>query len=282
MRTHIDWLTFTMTPRYGTFDNEGMSTGEDYAAAIEAAWHATFDIETLAGAFSGVWEKQEKSRAPYSDCWANRDSGITLFAGIALNHCCVEISGTGCEKLIQENLLAQVLGAVANRITRIDIACDIETQITPTEFVSALKHKRMRSGGHQFSSSGETQYVGSRKSDRFARVYRYNKPHPRAHLLRIEHVFHKENAKRVAAAIVESGIESVSVSAGIAFGWAHEVWEPEKIDPVDISVVSVERNVGATVFWLVTSVSPAFKRLCDSGVILDPEAFLRTYFLPQE
>jgi len=279
MRKHIDWLTFTMTPRYDSKPESEMSVNEDYATAIEKAWFATFDAETLADAFGGEWQKQEKSRAPYTDAWTLPGAGITLFAGVSLNHCCVEISGKGCERLIEKNLLARVLGAVQTRVTRIDIACDIETEIQPSVFVSEMKHKRMRSGGTQNSASGNTCYVGSRTSDRFARVYRYNKPHPRAHLLRVEHEFHKAQAKRVAQEIVDGGIDAVAVAAGEAFGWAHRTWDVGKIEPADLSVVAAERNAGKTVFWLCNSVAPAFKRLCEDGVIRDPQEFINRYFL---
>jgi len=279
MRSHIDWITFTMTPRYGTFDNEGMSVGDDYASAIEAAWTATFDAETLAGAFGGQWEKLEKSRAPYTDAWSLVEAGVTLFAGIHLNHCCVEISGKGCERLIEKDLLEKCLLACQTRVTRIDVACDIETTVHPSEFVGQVSHKRMRSGGSQHSASGDTEYVGSRTSDRFARVYRYNKPHPRAHLLRVEHVFHKEYAKKVADEILKMGVGAVANSAGKAFGWQHVVWQPDDNSGSDISIVQAERNAGKTVFWLVNSVAPAFRRLCENGTISDPEAFINRFFL---
>lgn len=282
MRNHIDWLTFTMAPRYGTFDNEGMSVGDDYAAAIEAAWKFTFSPEILSAAFGGQWEKQERSRAPYTDAWTLPEAGVTLFAGISLNHCCVEISGSGCERLIQAGLLETVLAAVVGRVTRIDIASDIETTTTPAEFVAQKSHKRMRSGGSQHSASGDTEYVGSRTSERFARVYRYNPPHPRSHLLRIEHVFHKAYAKKVAQTILDSSLGSVAFAAGEAFGWNHADWQPANETPVSLSIVSVERNAGKTVFWLVNSVAPAFKRLCGDGTILDAEEFLKRYFLSPE
>jgi len=280
MRSHIDWLTFTMTPRYGTYDASNMTIGEDYATAIEQAWIATFDNETLAKAFGGAWEKQEKSRAPYTDAWTLQGAGVTLYAGISLSHVCVEISGSGCERLIQAGLLEKILGAVADRTTRIDIACDIETEIQPTIFVSETKHKRMRSSGYQKSASGETCYVGSKTSERYARVYRYAEPHPRAHLLRVEHVFHKAYAKRVAWQVLEGGIDAVANAAGEAFGWNHDIWRPLDNNVPDISIVNAERNAGKTVFWLVNSVSPAFKRLCETGVISDPQEFIKRYFLP--
>jgi len=279
MRTHVDWLTFTMSPRYGTYDASNMSVGEDYATAIEAAWIATFDADLLAKAFGGEWEKQEKSRAPYSDAWSLAGSGIMLYAGVSLNHCCVEISGQGCEKLIEANLLERIIHCVQDRITRIDIASDIETSISPVTFVGSLKHDRMRSSGHQLSASGETCYVGSRKSERYARVYRYFAPHPRSKYLRVEHVFRGDYACNVGRAILNSGLDSVASSAGAAFGWAHHTWQPNAQTEVDLSIVKAERTTGSTVYWLMKQVAPAFKRLCAEGVIVDPEKFLRDYFL---
>ncbi len=279
MRTHVDWLTFTMAPEYGTYDNSNMTTGEDYATAIEQAWLATFDADCLGRAFGGEWEKLEKSRAPYSDAWASRDNGITLFAGISLNHCCVEISGQGCEILIQKGLLERVLLAVQERITRIDIASDIETSISPLTFVGSLKHDRMRSSGHQLSASGETCYVGSRKSERYARVYRYFEPHPRSAYLRVEHVFRGDYARNVGGAILHTGVDNVASAAGEAFGWAHDTWQPNATTQVDLSIVKAERTTGSTVYWLMKQVAPAFKRLCAEGVITDPEKFCRDYFI---
>jgi len=270
-----------MIPRYESHPENEMLQGEYYANAIEKAWLATFDTETLALAFGGPWEKAERSRAPYTDAWTQKELGLTLFAGISLNHCCVEISGGGCEKLIEKGLLEKIIGAVADRVTRIDIASDIETDVSPEQFVSVRSHNRMRSGGKQYSSSGETEYVGSRSSNRFARVYRYKKPHPRSHLLRVEHEFHREDAKRVAFAIIETGVDGVAASAGKVFGWKHSVWKPDDNQLPDLSVVKAERNAGTTVFWLVNSVAPAFKRLCMDGTIKDPDAFLKQFFLSE-
>jgi len=279
MRTHIDWLTFTMTPRYGTYDASNMSVGEDYATAIEHAWIETFDTETLANAFGGQWEKQEKSRAPYSDAWTQKNLGITLYAGISLTHCCVEISGSGCEILIEKNLLESILTAVVDRITRIDIACDIETKISPVEFVAVTRHARMRSSGHQLSASGETCYVGSRKSERYARVYRYFAPHPRAAYLRVEHVFRSDHAVDAGYTILAAGLDNVACAAGESFGWAHDTWKPDCTEEVELSIVKAERTTGSTVYWLMKQVAPAFKRLCAEGVIVDPEKFCRDYFI---
>lgn len=279
MRSHVDWITFTMSTIYRSSYPEGFSLDQVYETMLQETWEHYFEPTLLQDAFGGTWSKNEYSRAPYTDAWSNADRGITLFASQTLNHCTVEISGQGCEALIAKGVLDKVLQQVHSRVTRIDVACDIETEIKPTEFVETRTHKRMMSGGYQSSKTGETVYIGSQKSDRYARVYRYNKPHPRAHLLRVEHVFRKAYAKSVAKALLEDGLDSVSKSAGAAFGWKHDVWDAHGDSDTDISIVYEKRATGKTVFWLVNSVAPAFKRLCEDGTITDPEAFLQEYFL---
>jgi len=276
MRTHIDWLTFTMTMRYSD------ETPKAYANAVENAFHDTFGDRLVQTVFGGAWQKKERSRAPYMDAWTNERNGVSLFASPNLNHCCVEISGQGCETIIALGEFDKLLQSVADRVTRIDIATDIETETKPTDFVASISHERMRAGGYQKSETGETCYVGSQKSDRYARVYRYSEPHPRSHLLRIEHVFRRDYAKVVAKACLADDITAVAMAAGKAFGWAHPEWNIQSAAEVDISVVAAERGAGKTVFWLVHSVAPAFQRLVADGTIRDPERFVREYFLPQE
>jgi len=273
MRSHVDWLTFTLPMWFST------RTDDTYSGAIEFAFVSTFEAATLAKAFGGSWERQERSRAPYTNAWTMPDAGITLFASQSLNHCCVEISGSGCERLIALGEMENVMRSTVERITRIDIATDIETDVTPMQFTAELEHKRMRSHGTQISSTGETVYIGSQKSDRYARVYRYAKPHPRAHLLRVEAVFRKQNAKTVVGRLLDTGINAVAKAAGDAFGFNHVVWRPYDGQDADISIVSPSRTAGNTVHWLITAAAPAFKRLVESGDIRDAEAFIREYFL---
>lgn len=274
MRTHIDWLTFTGTPIYST-DN-----AEDYTVAIRTGLIAELGLNLFETIMPGLPDVRERSRAPYADAWEWKEREITLFASPSLTHFTVEISGRGCEILIENEMMNKLLTSVQSRVTRIDVACDIETNTTPTNFVSLVKHDRMRASGFMKSESGETFYVGSQKSERYARVYRYNHPHPRAHLLRIEHVFRRDYAKVVATSICESGIESVAAASGEAFGWQHTDWKPNDNSLADISIVSPERNGGKTIFWLVNSVAPSFKRLCENGTIRNPEEFLRQHFIP--
>jgi len=274
MRTHIDWLSFTIPMVYDTEE------GDNYARAIRNGFLYLFPLDMVESVFGGAWAVGERSRAPYVDVWVDRESGISLYGSPNLTHATVEISGSGCETLISNGKLDHVLRGCAERITRIDIACDIETEVTPVEFVSLHSHERMRSSGVITSDTGQTCYAGSKQSERFARVYRYNPPHPRSNLLRAEHVFRRQHAKQVANAIVELGFPNVAHAVGKIFGWAHPIWNVDSTVDVDLSITSPERNAGKTVSWIVRSVAPAIQRLIADGTIRDPEAFFRTYFLP--
>lgn len=274
MRTHIDWLTFTIPMVYQS------EAKEDYAYAIQAGLLDLFQNDLVQSIFGGAWTHEKRSRAPYKDTWMDAEAGISIYASPNLTHATVEISGQGCERLIAAGNLNDILAKCHERVTRIDVATDIETGTIPSEFIFFLSHERMRASGFQKSETGETCYVGSKKSDRYARVYRYFPPHPRSHLLRIEHVFRRDYAKSVAASILDTTVESVAAAAGKAFGWAHVDWQPSAAQVADISIVAAERNAGNTVTWLVRSVAPAIKRLIADGTIKDPEAFFEKYFKP--
>lgn len=276
MRTHIDWLSFTIPMVYDTEEED------DYARAIQAGFLYLFTRDLVETVFGGAWAQGEKSRAPYKDVWVDRESGISLFGSPNLTHATVEISGGGCEQLIKAGQMQQILAGSMERITRIDVACDIETATMPVDFTAILSHERMRSNGIINSETGQTCYVGSKQSERFARVYRYFAPHPRAHLLRVEHVFRRDYAKQVARSIVANSVSEVGISCGAAFGWAHRDWDVAADFTPDISITSPEKNAGKTISWLVRSVAPAIRRLVTDGTIRDPDQFFRTYFLPSD
>jgi len=274
MRTHIDWLTFTIPMVYDTEE------GDNYARAIQSGLMDMFKSALVEAVFRGEFKHEKRSRAPYKDTWMDADGGISIYASPNLTHCTIEISGQGCEKLIELGVIAELLERCHERVTRIDVATDIETTTLPSEFVKQLSHERMRASGYQQSATGETNYVGSKKSDRYARVYRYFEPHPRSHLLRIEHVFRREYAKVVAQSLLDNSLESVAAAAGKAFGWAHVDWQPEAAQHADISIVAPERAAGSTVTWLVRSVAPAIRRLIADGTIRNAQDFFEQYFLP--
>lgn len=256
--------------------------GDNYAHAIQNAFMDMFTQDMVATLFSGAWRTEKRSRAPYKDTWIDTENGLSLYASPSLTHSCIEISGAGCERIIKLGAMELLISCIMERITRIDIACDIETDIMPEQFVATLAHERMRSTGIINSDTGQTCYIGSKQSERFARVYRYFYPHPRWNLLRVEHVFRRDYAKSVARAIMENSLMEVASASGQAFGWNHPEWQPGTGLTPDIGIVQGEKNAGKTVSWLVRSVAPAFRRLVYEGTIRDPEAFFRTYFLGEQ
>jgi len=281
MRAHIDWITFTMSPMYKSAYAD-MSLDAQFQNALVDAFIFTFGESLTSRAFGGAWIEAGKGRAPYTQGWKLSDGDITLFGSPELNHCCVEISGKGCEKLISLGLLDNVLLACKSRVTRIDLAVDMQTEITPTEFVAASLGKRTKSRGNQISQSGETCYIGSQKSERYARVYRYNPPHPRAHLLRAEHVFRRDVARQVANEITSGGMDATIRECGNRWGWAADCWDITKGQSANLRVTTAGQANGRTLFWLVSSVAPAFKKLVRDGTIMDGKEFLERYFLLEE
>lgn len=224
----------------------------------------------------------ERGRAPYSMGWRDVDKGISVFASGKLNHFTVEHSGKGIRFLERQGLLDAMLTSTQNHISRIDIAVDIEDWIAPSAFATAREGGRFKTFSDLSSPSGVTCYVGSMHSERYARVYRYNPPHPRAHLLRVEHVFRRDNAKKVASSLHFESIEAVIAGCWRDFGWYYPLADLENVEPADLTAFRPERKMGSTLRWLIRVVAPSFKRLVAEGVIENPEQFLVAYFMPDE
>lgn len=255
---------------------------EAYAVSIETAYQEAFGVTTTEQIFGGKWTPKPHGRAPYTDGWEKPDCGMTMWASPHLRHMTIEFSGQGCEWLESQGFMDIVLRRIAERVTRIDVATDILTGIAPSQFVGSGVSARFSGRGVYTSQTGETVYVGSQKSERFARVYRYAPPHPRSNLLRVEHVSRRDFAKVVARELVNSSIEVVASMLGKSFGWRDETWTLRNLETNTLSLVRPERAGHNTARWLITSVAPAFKRLVKEGIIPDPEAFVQAYFLQSD
>lgn len=276
MTTKIDWFSFSLPVRYSSPNDEA------YAIAIENAVCDLLGQWLCDAIFKAKWEIQDYGRQPYKHVWKRADAPIVMFTHPNLNHMTVEASGQGCEWLRENGLMEVLLNNAAHRTTRIDVATDLETDTSPQHFIDGGVSSRFKSGGIFNSDSGQTVYLGSQKSDKFARVYRYAPPHPRSHLLRVEHLLRREQAKVVARAICDTSIEIVAASLGQLFGWQHEDWKLRNHEITSLQTVRGERSNSGTIRWLITSVAPAFKRLVSEGEIHDAEQFVRSYFLGQD
>jgi len=150
--------------------------------------------------------------------------GYSYFEGEDLNVSLIQISGTGCEYLRQRGWLGQVIMDWHDRATRLDIAVDIQTDTNPEVFARSRLSKRFTTDAHRREASGETWYVGGWDSDRFARVYRYEPPHPRSNFLRIEYQMVDHVAKQCANILTQRDVVEVASELGKVFGWNHDCY----------------------------------------------------------
>lgn len=209
--------------------------------------------------------KPANGRKPFNRSYHFAKGGFTYFFSDTLPYSLVEITGTGCDVLRQYNSLDKIIKSWWDRLTRIDIACDFITDIEPLEFANSRGGKRFKSDGHRNSESGKTVYVGTEKSDRFARVYRYNEPHPRAKFLRCEMVNRDDYAKRLGKAVVTDGIEAVVKALGEVFVWQHSLWDTSEISQTSDLRAIRETKQGNTERWLMTDVLSAIEKVNSNG-----------------
>lgn len=223
------------------------------------------------------WLSGENHR-PFSAALRRKDNTMSLQWNHKLSHAVFEISGAGCDLLGDTIVTGGLMALVADRAVRVDIATDFLCQVHPARFVEQRHPGRFKSGGEKFSPTGHTIYVGSRDSNRFARVYRYDEPHPRSKFLRVEHELKHKDARATCAAIAANGVMHTQLALGKVFGWQHVLWNPDKISTEKLPAWAPERGNADTLRWLITSVVPAMKRLHDAGTI-DIEEFVQEYLL---
>lgn len=268
MDAHLDWVSFSLEVGEGAhivtvadFWSEAhrllKELGENHYDYIFEG----YDFDTSAG------------RAPFRYSMERDDRGVRIFGGGANSVILFELTGRACEGLRGEQSFKAFLNPVVDRVSRVDIAVDIRCDARPSEFANDRSHRRFKSVGFIQSATGETCYVGSTRSDRFARVYRYNSPHPRHEDLRCEFVFRRQLAKDAAKALcAASSIASFVAAAGNTYGWKHPVWRPEHMTEDRLRTPIQRRDRSNTVAWLYRTVAPSIKRLVEAGE-LDWEDF---------
>lgn len=274
MLIKVDWISFSVPVEV----IEGADEIDAFYETAHAIRHLHPDLPELM-ALDAAWEAGN-GRAPYRTSWKHPEGGITIFTHPAIPHALVEVSGRGCDQLQARQSLEATLSAVRSRCTRLDIACDMLTDVRPLDFAEQRDVKRWKAQSHVLSESGETYYVGARSSDRYARVYRYNAPHERAHLLRCEFCVKAQNAKLTIDAILATGLQGVAVALGDAFGWGHAAWAVEGATAAELAVYRPDRREGKTLYWLADTVAPLLARLHKEGVI-DATKWLHENVIPR-
>lgn len=260
----VDWLSFTIP--INETDDERVLQQKTMAGLFKLA-------PKLWGWLDGPIE-YTGSRRPYTLGW--RDNDVQFYSGTSMDNSLCELSGKVCATLRTAGLFDSVMTCAVDRTTRVDIAIDIPNA-DPDEIIKMGYSERFRTHSRIGSDTGVTHYVGSPKSERYARVYRYAEPHPRAGLCRIELVHRKRYAKIAAKAIVTDGAINAGLSALKAYQFQHSL-VPTTGD-MALPTVAIIKGDQKTLRWLIAQVSPAFRRLVANGTIENPEAFFRQYFL---
>lgn len=221
--------------------------------------------------------EQGAGRPPYSVSW--RHSGIRVYAGKP-NTVLIEIEGQGSQAL-GDKMMLRILSLMWQRVTRIDLAADMICNTEPETFVEYSEAKRIRARGTVVSDTGTTIYVGSKKSNRYMRVYRYSDPHPRSDTLRCELVYRGSYAQEVAQYVARKGVVAAIRAYGDTYGIKHPEWQPDIADVTPEWKPAIRRNQNGTIRWLIAQCAPAFRKCVQEGSIPDAQAFFEEHFLSE-
>lgn len=261
MFVSVDWVSFTFEMK----QEQSVMAFEIWGRAA-AALAAQFPLTSQMIVNGYTWTPR-MGRAPYNAAQQRDDKGVMIFAHQRIDHSLVEIGGIGCDSLGSLKAELALVQEVAPRLTRVDIAVDIFTETRPDEFAMQREAGRFKAWSEAVSESGHTVYIGSKTSDRYARVYRYNPPHPRAQFLRVEHVLKAEQARIAAAQIDEVGIDTFVAMLGNTFGWQHADWNPAEDTEEAAAAWRPERRQGKTVSWMYSQVVPSLRKLIADGAM---------------
>lgn len=272
----VDWLSFTVaSPSLNSVPRSVWLV--KCLRAARRATSADAPIPRDPGQF-----EEYSGRAPYMVRWTCADFGTTVLAHPGLGHVLIEFSGRGCEALRQAGRFDGALAGACSRLTRLDLAVDINPGCDPRAFVKEHNPTRFSANSTFISNTGITCYVGSPKSDRFARVYRYKPPLPRSDTMRAEHVFRRDWARRVGALILAKGLPAAAQYCGQVWGWTHTAWDVQESD----QLIKVSRELATRhpnqVLWLLSQVFPAMRRMEKEGIIEDLRAFLEEHLFTRE
>ncbi len=276
----IDWLQFTVPLKSGT----GRRFKEQGAGA--AGWISDGILETLqdwgmsadvAAVLTPAYMKTTGASAPYNA--GITGDGITYYwhdASPTVDTLLCQVSGVGCARLRYLDMLTPVLRQVQSRVSRIDIAIDVETDAPLESLYTTTKRQ-----SYINSKSGQTFYVGSMKSKNYVRVYRYAPPHPRAAFARFEAVYRRSFAAGAALRILQDGLEQTAINmlrtnrivVCDALQEALGGGERMRIAP------PVNTGTETTRTWLIEAAAPAFRKLVAAGGIADAQAFINEHFM---
>jgi hypothetical protein len=260
----IDYYSFTI-PTNHTF--EGIN---DYVT--DSIIQSFTSLSTRLQVFNWTHAdfKVEKAKGFYTYRLRHESTGLALSVGHINAHILVEFSGKTCDNFSSIDELIPIVQKTSNRATRIDIACDFKCMVSPVDFAEQRNKKRWKFAPYYPSASGETVYIGSRSGERMGRVYRYNEPHPRAHLLRCECEYKGDAAKALAGRLNIVNEEVAFAEASAPFGFTHPIYTDRVKSADKLAYRKNSEKNKSTVVWLWgTVLSSLAKAVRDDVVDLD-------------
>lgn len=258
MATKIDWISLTLPLECGVSINPDTGIPElrhgfrDMFPHI-GDWISSFpDLKVTGG--NRIFDKGYRSQLGGFSIFQRYGRPFTLF----------EFSGTGVDALRAERQHMKIIRTYAERLTRLDVAVDYETDTIPAHFAEMRDNDRFSHYTDINSEDGLTYYVGSKKSERFCRVYRYADPHPRSHLLRVEFQLRSNYAKDAAELLKKITVNDLAWRLIKTFGFNHPLarLDGRLFDKIKAPPTSPK---GGTERWLFAQVMPAIKKLIAEG-----------------
>jgi hypothetical protein len=275
MDAKIDYLSFTVM--VDCRDRAGQ------AAQLQAAADAIWQRHPPVGEFLEGLQRWQPggARGHYGASAWQPDTFISVRFGGSANHILVEFPGTACQAARDAGLLDQIVASAAARLTRLDLAVDIPGGCSPSEFVAAGFNERFKGRATITSAEGETEYVGSMKSERFARIYKYAPPHPRSGTLRVEHVLRSDYAKAAASAMVGRTVVDLAALCGNSWGWQSAAWQPEALTDGKLKATRSDRHEPGRLRWLFQVCIPALVKAERDGLLSVDELLERIECIKQ-
>lgn len=221
---HIDYLSFTFAPSPEAFEfsvddiaNRGATL---LVAELGKEW---FEHYAVTDYFYHV-----KAMRPYRTAIKHHGMGVEIHWNEALIHAYMRFTGEACAVFNRRgDGMRDLAFARASRVTRIDLAHDFRVTTRPEDVMNAGFSPRIQSVSMTKSSTGETLYLGSRQSEKFTRVYRYDPPNPRSETLRVEIEFKGDKAKSISQSLGHQAVPDVYWGEFRALQLSHDALSSE-------------------------------------------------------
>lgn len=266
----IDWFSFSLLlpvhleEQKELFEFLGKLLMPAFSPSVYEKYFVTAHWETFA------------PRDRYKHAIRNVEHGILILYG-GQNHASIELQGKCCALMANDNALKPLIEYFKERCSRIDIAVDF-VGCSVMDMANSMQNERFKSAAYMREASGETAYIGNRKSARFVRVYEYNEPNPRAGIPRIEFVSRKKHAKIVAAMVNSHTVPEIAEMLNNVYKFENlpNMAETEERMPAP----KIEKSNSKKISWLLKQVKPSVLSLMHENEI-DAE-FIITNFIPEE